>query len=102
MVNSLLTATLTSATVVAAAAEQAQQHEPLLMRLSPQHRAIVIMALLALVLVGGALVALAVIGGRHVLRIARKSHGPTPSYEDRWYRKPLYPREPDAPSRERR
>lgn len=71
--------------------------QSLLMRLSPQNRAIVLMALLGLVLVGLALVALAILGGRHVLREARRSPGPTPRYEDAWYRKPLVERERDAP-----
>jgi hypothetical protein len=71
--------------------------QPLLTRLSPQNRAIVLMALLGLVLVGIALVALAILGGRHVLREARRSHGPTPRYEDGWYRKPLIERESDSP-----
>jgi hypothetical protein len=80
----------------------AQNSEPLLMRLSPQNRAIVLMALLALVLVGLGLVTLAILGRHHVLRLARKSHGPTPRYEDQWYRKPLVPREPEAPPQEDR
>lgn len=71
--------------------------QSLLMRLSPQNRAIVLMALLGLVLVGIALVALAILGGRHVLREARKTHGPTPRYEDGWFSKPLIERERDAP-----
>ncbi len=58
------------------------------------------MALVALVLVGVSLVALAIIGGRSVLRIARKSHGPTPRYEDDWYRKPLVPKDPDSSARD--
>ena len=69
--------------------------QSLLLRLSPQNRAIVLMALLGLVLVGMALVGLAVLAGRHVLREARRSHGPTPRYEDAWYRKPLVRREND-------
>ena len=73
-----------------------EKAEPLLLRLSPQTRASVIMALLGLVVVGLALVGLALIGGRYVLRIARKSHGPTPSNEDAWYRNPLVP--PDQTS----
>ncbi len=71
--------------------------QPLLTRLSPQNRAIVLMALLGLVLVGMALVALAILGGRHVMREARRSHGPTPRYEDAWYRKPLFDRKSDSP-----
>ena len=71
--------------------------QSLLLRLSPQNRAIVLMALLGLVLVGMALVALAVLAGRHVLREERRSHAPTPRYEDAWYRKPLVSRENDPP-----
>lgn len=70
--------------------------QPLLMRLSPQNRAIVLMALLGLVLVGLGLVALAVLGGRHVLREARRTPGPTPRYDDAWARKPLGEPEDDS------
>jgi len=73
--------------------------EPLLTRLTPDTRARVVMALIALVIVGLALMALAALGGRFVLRQARKSLGPTPRREDDWYRKPLIPRDP--PSRMR-
>ncbi len=81
------------ATALLAAGEKA---EPVLMRLDPKSRAKVIMALLALVLVGVLLVAMAIIGGRSLLRIARKSHGPTPRHEDDWYRKPLVPKDSDS------
>lgn len=77
-----------------AAEEKAQ---PLLMRLDPQDRAKVIMALLGLVLVGVALVAFALMAGRQVVRIARKSHGPTQPQDD-WYRKPIVP--PDQSDRD--
>ena len=70
--------------------------EPLLMRLTPENRSRVLLALLAIVLVGVALIAVAVIGGRYVLRQARESHGPTPLGEDDWYRKPLIPRDPPS------
>jgi hypothetical protein len=76
------------------------QTEPLLMRLTPQNRAVVLAALLALLLVGVGLIALVVIGGRHVLREARKKPSPTPRLEDGWYRKPLIPRDGDAPLRD--
>lgn len=74
--------------------------QPLLMRLSPQNRVAVVMALLGLVLVGIGLVALAILGGRYVLREARRMPGPTPRYEDAWYRKPLVPRDNDSKSGE--
>jgi hypothetical protein len=70
--------------------------QPLLMRLSPQNRAVVLMALLGLILVGLALIALAILVGRHVLRVARRSHGPTPRYEDAWFRKPLVDADRDS------
>lgn len=70
--------------------------EPLLMRLTPENRGRVLLALLAIVIVGVALIAIAVIGGRYVLRQARESHGPTPLGEDDWYRKPLIPRDPPS------
>ncbi len=71
------------------------QTQPLIMRLSPQHRAVVILALVAIVLVGIALMALVVVAGRYVLREVRRANGPTPRYEDGWYRKPLAPRDGD-------
>jgi hypothetical protein len=70
--------------------------EPLLTRLTPENRARVTLALIALVIVGIALIALTALGGRYVLRQARKSHGPTPLGEDDWYRKPLIPRDPPS------
>jgi|GEM_PF-2149216 len=85
-----------SSCAAASLAWAAAEGQPLLTRLSPQNRAIVLMALLGLVLVGMALVALAILGGRHIMREARRSHGPTPRYEDAWYRKPLFKRERDA------
>jgi hypothetical protein len=78
----------------------AEQAEPLLMRLTPQNRSLVLMALLGMLLVGAGLIALAVIGGRQVLREARKKPNPTPRLEDGWYRKPLVPRDGDSPLRE--
>jgi hypothetical protein len=80
--------------LLAAADEKA---EPLLMRLDPVSRAKVIMSLLALVLVGIALVAMAWLGARHLRRIARKPLRPTVEHEDDWYRKPLIPNEPQSP-----
>jgi hypothetical protein len=71
-----------------------KQAEPLLKRLDPETRAKVFMALLALVLVGLGLVALAWLGGRRLRHLAHKPLPPTSSGENRWYRKPLAP--PDA------
>jgi len=75
-----------------------EKAKPLLMRLEPQDRAKVLMALLGLVLLGVALVALTFFAGRQVLRMARASHGPTRRHEDDWYRKPLVPKEPHSPT----
>ncbi len=85
---------LAIATPVLAWAED--KAEPLLTRLTPEVRARVTLALIALVIVGVALVALTALGGRYVLRQARKSHGPTPRGENDWYRKPLIPRDPPS------
>jgi hypothetical protein len=73
-----------------------QKAEPLLMRLQPETRAKVLMALLALVLVGIALIALVWIGARYLRRIAHTPPRSTRPHEDDWYRKPLVP--PDPPS----
>jgi hypothetical protein len=73
-----------------------QKAEPLLMRLQPVTRAKILMALLALVLVGIALVALVWIGARHLRRIAKTPLRSTRPHDDDWYRKPLIP--PDPPS----
>jgi hypothetical protein len=78
----------------------AEQTEPLLMRLTPQNRSIVLLALLGLLLVGAGLIALAILGGRHVLREARKKPVPTSRLEDGWYRKPLIPRDGESPLRD--
>jgi hypothetical protein len=93
--SALLVAAWTSGAPLLLAAEE--KARPLLLRLDPQNRAKVLMALLGLVLVGIGLVALTVMAGRQVLRIARTSHGPTRRYEDDWHRKPLVPGEPDDP-----
>jgi hypothetical protein len=74
-----------------------QKAEPLLMRLDPQTRAKVVMALLGLVLVGILLVAMIIVAARSALRLARTTRGPTRRGEEDWYRKPLVPREPQTP-----
>jgi hypothetical protein len=73
----------------------ADKAETLFSRLDPVNRTKVVMALLALVLVAAALVALVVIGGRRLRRIAGHSLGPTPRRPDDWFRKPLAPRDED-------
>jgi hypothetical protein len=91
----LLVAAWTSGAPLVLAAEE--KARPLLLRLDPESRAKVLMALLGLVLVGIGLVALTILAGRHVLRIARTSHGPTRRREDDWYRKPLVQGEAEDP-----
>ncbi|REK18675.1 MAG: hypothetical protein DWQ37_03830 [Planctomycetota bacterium] len=83
---------------VEAAADAEKKAEPLLMKLDPQRRAKVLMALLGLVLLGGFLMALVIMGGRQAMRAARKSHGPTQHSQDQWYRKPLVPGDGDRPA----
>ena len=75
-----------------------QQAEPLLMRLDPASRAKVLMALMALLLAGVALVALAWLGGRRLRRIASTRLPKTRPHEDGWYRKPLVPDESEPPA----
>ena len=75
-----------------------QQAEPLLVRLDPERRAKMLMALVGVVLVGLGLVALAWLGGRRMRRITRKPLPPTQHAQDSWYRKPLVPQEPQTPS----
>ena len=71
--------------------------QSLLMRLEPANRAKVLMALLALVLVGLGLIALAWLGARHLRRIARLRSGPTSPRTEDWYHKPLVPPGRDPP-----
>ncbi len=74
-----------------------EQAEPLLMRLDPQRRAKVLMALLGLVLVGVALVAMAYLGGRYLRRMIKQPVRSTRPRDDDWARKPLIPPEPASP-----
>jgi hypothetical protein len=67
-------------------------------RLDPPSRAKVMMALLALVLVGVTLVLATVVAGRYLRRIARHTRGKTPTRHDDWYRKPLIPPERKPPT----
>jgi hypothetical protein len=50
---------------------------PLLEQLDPPRRAVVVMAILGLVLLGITLVTCVMIGGRWVRKLARDEHGPT-------------------------
>ncbi|HUY91895.1 MAG TPA: hypothetical protein VMV10_24355 [Pirellulales bacterium] len=63
--------------------------------LEPVMRAKLIMALLALVLLGLGLVVLIVMGGRFARRVARTPLPPSRMHEDRWYAKPLNAPESD-------
>ena len=78
-------------TLVAAADDAAR---PLIFRLDPELRAKVVMALLAIILVGGLLVAIAVLGGRRARRLARDRAPSGTTHGDAWYQKPLSP--PDS------
>ena len=51
--------------------------EPLLERLDPPRRAAVVMALLAITIVGVFLVAFVILGGNWARRLARRRHGPS-------------------------
>ena len=69
-------------------------------RLDPVRRAKLLMALLALLLVGMALMALVMVGARYVRRLARNRTSAGRAREDDWYQKPLIPRDagdPDPP-----
>ena len=87
--------TMTAAWLAPLVAVTDETTQPLLWRLDPRQRASVLMAILGVVLVGIVLVALAILGGRYVMRLARKRSRPTPSADELWYRKPLVPAEPD-------
>jgi len=67
---------------------------PLIFRLDPELRAMVVMALLAIILVGGLLIAFAVLGGRRARRLARDRAQTGGTHGDAWYQKPLSP--PDS------
>ena len=80
-----------------AAAAPAKQAEPLLARLSPVERAVVLMALLGLLIVGAALIGFVYLGGRRLRQIARRRHPPSLPRDDEWYRKPLTSNESAPP-----
>lgn len=76
------------------AGELVDSAEPLIEQLDPPRRAAVLMAILGLVLLGIALVACVMIGGRWVRRLARDEHGPTKNtthVENQRLRKALEP-----------
>jgi hypothetical protein len=80
--------------ILVAALESAGSAEPLIERLDPPRRAAVLMAILGLVLLGLALVACVMIGGRWLRRVARQQHGRTQNtshIENRRLRKALEP-----------
>jgi hypothetical protein len=87
-----LAAQLASTTLLWGA--QQPKTEPLLMRLDPPSRTMVIMSLLGLVIFGVALTALVLIGGRRLRRIARQRLPATPDNHDQGYAKPLAPPSP--------
>ena len=55
----------------------------------PLLRAKLMMALLALVVLGLGLMTMIVLGGRYARRVARTPLPPSRTHEDRWYAKPL-------------
>lgn len=57
--------------------------------IEPVVRAKLVMALLALVVLGIGLLAMIVMGGRYARRVARTPLPPSRVHEDRWYAKPL-------------
>jgi hypothetical protein len=99
MVN--LVPCLTSWIIAQAAAPNNQaKAETLFERLSPVERAVVLMALLGILILGAALVGLVYLGGWHLRRIARKRLPPSASRDEQWYHKPLVPRDPELPTGE--
>jgi hypothetical protein len=98
MVNAVVQLTSSARALIAGRLLAAtDQTRSLLDRLDPERRAKVIMALLGVTLAGLALVALAVLCGRHFRRVVRKPAKATPRHENDWFRKPLAPHEPAKP-----
>jgi hypothetical protein len=77
MVNNLLATTVPQQSLFWAALADQKLAEPLLERLDPPRRAAVVMALLAITIVGLFLVAVILLGGNWARRLARRRHGPT-------------------------
>lgn len=69
----------TALSIAATLLQVEQATEPLIQRLDPPRRAVVVMALLGLVLTGVVLVACVMIGGRWVRRLAGRGVRPTPT-----------------------
>ncbi|HUY32255.1 MAG TPA: hypothetical protein VMV69_05705 [Pirellulales bacterium] len=63
--------------------------------LTPLVRAKMLMALLALTVLGIGLVAAVILGGWMVRRLARQPVSPSRVVDDAWYAKPLVPQPPD-------
>jgi len=57
--------------------------------IEPMLRAKLMMALLALVVLGLGLMTMIILGGRYARRVARTPLPPSRVHEDRWYSKPL-------------
>ena len=91
----LLLAEVGTADSGTAAAGTANKAEPWLLRLDPVSRTKVLMALAALLLLGGLLVAIVVLWGRHVRRKIREPLPGSRMHDDDWYNKPLVPKPRD-------
>ena len=64
--------------------------------LPPPVRAKLMLAILGIVVVGIGLVAMIVLGGRAVKRLARHRVGPSKPLDDAWYKRPLESEAPHA------
>jgi hypothetical protein len=77
-----------------------QSSEPVLKRLDPPRQAQVLMVLLGLLMLGGLLIAIVLLGGRRLRRIARLDPRSTRRAEVAWFQKPLVPPPSDPTSDE--
>lgn len=66
--------------------------------IEPMLRAKLMMALLALVVLGLGLMTMIILGGRYARRVARTPLPPSRTHEDRWYAKPLNDSETETTS----
>jgi hypothetical protein len=73
----------------------AEQAEPWLKRLDPVSRTKVLMALTALFLLGGTLIAVVMLWARHARRKIREPFPASSTNEEKWYNKPLVPKPRD-------